>query len=124
MLRTIVVAALSFTLSANAVHAEESSAVGRVPSAPIRTSIAQVRFEVPDHTLPAAWQRAARPNRTAQKVTAGVAMGMLGLFGGAAIGAALDRNCHCDDPGLRGGLIGAPIGAVVGAVAGVLLASR
>ena len=77
MLRTIVVAALSFTLVANAVHAEESSVVAQAASAPIRTSIAQVRFDVPDHARPTAWQRSVRPNRTARKVAAGVAMGVL-----------------------------------------------
>ena len=124
MLRTIVVATLTLTLFANIARAEEPPIVaGHTPSAPIQASIAQVRFETAAHSLPAASLRSTRRNGPAQKVTAGFAMGLLGLLGGTAIGASLDRHCGCDDPGLRGGLIGASIGAA-GAIAGVVLASR
>jgi hypothetical protein len=47
-----------------------------------------------------------------------------GFFVGGVVGAALDRNCSCDDPGLRGFIVGAPIGAVGGGVLGFILGSR
>jgi hypothetical protein len=56
---------------------------------------------------------------------AGAVIGVVGgLFAGGLIGASLDRNCRCDDPGLQGFVIGAPIGAVAGGVLGFLVASR
>jgi hypothetical protein len=124
MFRMILVAALSLVMCANAVQAEEPPAVAHVPSGPIRMSVANVRFEVPDSSRFGARQRSAKRNGAVRKVTAGVALGVVGLFGGALIGASLDRNCRCDDPGLTGAIIGAPIGAIAGAIAGVLLASR
>ena len=60
-----------------------------------------------------------RANRAAQKITAGVALGVAGFFAGGLVGGALDNNCRCDDPHLRGIVIGASIGAVVGAIMGV-----
>jgi len=47
-----------------------------------------------------------------------------GFFAGGLIGASLDRNCRCDNPGLQGFIIGAPIGAIAGGVLGFLVASR
>jgi hypothetical protein len=41
-----------------------------------------------------------------------------GFFGGAYLGAAIEGECNCDDPGLRGAIIGAPIGAVTGGILG------
>jgi hypothetical protein len=49
-------------------------------------------------------------------------MGLLGFLAGGVTGAALDRHCRCDDPGLRGFVIGAPIGAGLGAALGFLMA--
>ncbi len=54
-------------------------------------------------------------------IALGAALGVAGFFGGGILGAALEPDCNCDDPGLRGSLIGAPIGATVGAVVGVSL---
>jgi hypothetical protein len=56
---------------------------------------------------------------------AGAVVGVVGgFFAGGLIGASLDRNCRCDDPGLQGFVIGAPIGAIAGGVLGFLVASR
>ena len=47
-----------------------------------------------------------------------------GFFGGAFLGATIDRSihdCNCDDPGFKGFLIGMPVGAVAGGVAGFVL---
>ena len=124
MLRMIVVTTLSVVLCANAVHAQEFQVVASLPAAPIHTSVANVRFDVPYTPRFGSSQRSSKRNSTAQKVTAGFALGFLGLLGGAALGASFDRNCGCDDPGLKGAIIGAPIGAIGGAIAGFLLASR
>lgn len=45
-----------------------------------------------------------------------------GLFGGGYLGVKIEGDrCHCDDPGLAGGLIGASIGAIAGGVIGFKL---
>ena len=54
--------------------------------------------------------------RGAQRVTAGVALGILGFFGGAVAGAAVTGLA--DSP-LQGMAVGAPIGAAGGALLGV-----
>jgi hypothetical protein len=65
-----------------------------------------------------------RLNSGPRKV-AGAVVGVVGGFvAGGLIGASLDRNCRCDDPGLQGFVIGAPIGAIAGGVLGFLVASR
>jgi hypothetical protein len=53
------------------------------------------------------------------RIIAGAAVGALaGFFAGGYIGAGLEPDCNCDDPGLKGFLIGAPTGAVVGGILG------
>jgi hypothetical protein len=59
-----------------------------------------------------------RPRSTTRKVLGGIAGGVGGFFGGGYLGAALEPDCNCDDPGFKGFLIGAPIGAVAGAILG------
>ena len=47
-----------------------------------------------------------------------------GFFGGAFLGAKIDRavhDCNCDDPGFQGFLIGMPVGAIAGGIAGFVL---
>jgi hypothetical protein len=109
---------LLFTSTAGA---EESQTVPN-----IRESVAKMRFDVPTDyrkTLP---RRLAttRQTSTAGKVVAGIAGGVGGMFAGAYVGAALEPNCRCDDPGLRGMTIGAPVGAILGAIGAVKLVSR
>jgi hypothetical protein len=69
----------------------------------------------------AAAQAPSRERSWGWKVLGGAIGGVGGLFAGGYIGAALEPDCHCDDPGLIGALIGAPIGAAVGATLGVIL---
>jgi hypothetical protein len=40
-----------------------------------------------------------------------------GLFAGGYLGAAIEGDCRCDDPGLKGVLIGMPVGGVLGGLA-------
>jgi hypothetical protein len=72
------------------------------------------------------WNGSSTPrlHRTARKAAWGILGGVGGFFAGGLIGAAVEPDCHCDDPGLKGFIIGAPIGAALGAMAGVVLASR
>jgi hypothetical protein len=63
--------------------------------------------------------------RPGPRKVAGAVVGVVGgFFAGGLVGASLDRNCRCDDPGLQGFVVGAPIGAIAGGVLGFLVASR
>jgi hypothetical protein len=84
------------------------------------------RVEV-ETTRASSVQQQGRPQRpkaarVARRIALGAALGLAGFLGGGFLGASLEPDCHCDDPGLRGALIGAPIGATVGAIVGVTLA--
>src|SRR6185295_7690787 len=59
--------------------------------------------------------------RMAQRVAAAVGMGLAGFWFGGKVGATLEGNCSCDDPGLKGFMIGAPIGAATGVTLGIVL---
>jgi hypothetical protein len=56
------------------------------------------------------------------RVALGIAGGVAGFLVGPQIGAALDRNCQCHEPGFRGAVIGLFVGPPVGAFAFSLLA--
>ena len=58
---------------------------------------------------------------SAQRASAAIALGFLGMLGGTWIGSKVQGDCACDDPGLKGALIGMPIGTVVGAVVGITI---
>jgi len=62
-----------------------------------------------------------RRSSGAQRLTAGLALGVAGFLAGGFVGAGLDRNCGCDDPGMRGFVVGAPIGAALGATLGFVM---
>ena len=66
-------------------------------------------------------QTTGRERSWGWKVAGGAIGAVGGFFAGGYLGAALEPDCHCDDPGLKGALIGAPIGAVAGAIVGVKL---
>ena len=59
--------------------------------------------------------------RDAQRVLAGVALGVVGFLGGGLAGAAVDGAFLNEGGGLAGFAIGAPIGAAVGATIGFLI---
>lgn len=61
-------------------------------------------------------------HRSVGRKVAGGAIGALGgFFAGGFLGAKLEGNCRCDDPGLQGFIIGAPVGAVIGGILGAIL---
>jgi hypothetical protein len=66
-------------------------------------------------------QNRPRHYNTAQRIAASVGMGFAGFFAGGYLGAKLEPDCRCDDPGLQGFIIGAPIGAAAGAIFGAWL---
>jgi len=112
-LTTLVVLFALASLVPGAVNADPVA-----PAPGIRGSIGQVRFtEVTD---PQSLQspQPAGANRRAQKAKAAVGLGFFGMLTGSWLGAAMQGNCRCDDPGLAGAMIGAPLGAVVGAILG------
>jgi hypothetical protein len=60
-----------------------------------------------------------RKQRSVQRKVLGAIVGATGgFFAGGYLGAAIDGECNCDDPGLKGAIIGAPIGAVAGGILG------
>ncbi|HEX4348187.1 MAG TPA: hypothetical protein VHZ73_11490 [Vicinamibacterales bacterium] len=59
-----------------------------------------------------------RMSRTEARVLAAIGLGIVGFLAGGILGAAIEGDCKCDDPGLKGLVIGAPIGAIVGVVVG------
>jgi hypothetical protein len=61
---------------------------------------------------------ALQPRSTGRRVAAGIVAGVAGFFLGGYLGAQIEPDCACDDPGLKGFLVGAPIGAAVGAIVG------
>jgi hypothetical protein len=100
----------------------------------IRTSTPMGQRVLPTQLLPSTSMtfkqpRALRQTRPqwssraplAARITLAVFMGWAGAGLGAEIGARLEGDCHCDDPGLKGALIGMPIGAVTGVALGLAL---
>jgi hypothetical protein len=88
---------------------------------PLRQAIARAPLRLERLPRP---QRQPGPHpgsRTGRRVAGAVAGAVGGLLIGGVVGAKLEPNCHCDDPGLKGFVIGAPIGAIVGGVLGARL---
>ena len=67
----------------------------------------------------------ARPTpkrRSARSRAVWTVLGVVGgAFAGVVLGAALEPDCRCDDPGVKGALIGLPVGAIGGGAAGFVL---
>ena len=90
-----------------------------------RPGDAFTRKQLAATVLPLKLERAAVPVQAAsqERSKAKRAMwaaigGVGGFFGGGYLGAAIEPDCNCDDPGFKGFLIGAPIGAATGAILG------
>lgn len=73
---------------------------------PLRTLLAKPVTESPANLQ----RRAAHRNHRR--------MGFAGFLAGGYVGAKVEGDCACDDPGLQGFIIGAPIGAAAGAIFG------
>jgi hypothetical protein len=113
MQRLTATVLFSMFLASPAVYAERAATT---PPG-IRASAANVRFDDrPAHRY--VFGGPTSKNSTAQRASAAFAMGFLGTLAGAWVGAKLEGNCACDDPGLKGALIGMPIGAALGAIIG------
>ena len=89
----------------------------------VREALAAPRSEhfIAQQSTPAPSQTRERRNR---KIAGLILGGLGGFFAGGFIGAKVEPNCGCDDPGLQGFIIGAPIGTILGAIAGYKIASR
>jgi hypothetical protein len=66
-------------------------------------------------------QNRPRTYNAAQRIAITAGMGFAGFLAGGYIGAKIEGDCACDDPGLQGIIIGAPIGAAAGAIFGAWL---
>ena len=137
-LRRIAVLGLMAALGPGAVFAQEVANSGtglmEAMTADVARKLAvhreqsawdQDRFKVVVPLQPRYQQAGSQSHsKSGRKAAYGILLGIAGFFGGAYVGAALEPNCHCDDPGLAGALIGMPIGAIAGATFGVWLGGR
>jgi hypothetical protein len=70
-------------------------------------------------SIPAPTASASKRQRSGGRKALGAIVGAAGgFFVGGYLGAVIEGDCNCDDPGLRGAIIGAPIGAVTGGILG------
>ena len=93
------------------------------PAPTIRASLANLDYgavEVsPEKPASALQAPAGKPQRSVgRKVAGGVVGAVVGFFAGGYLGAMIEGDCGCDDPGLTGFIYGAPIGAIVGGILG------
>jgi hypothetical protein len=102
---------------------------------PITAAVARLDFEAVEPTPAAALNPAqrlpyqAQPQRSRKarvgRAIAGAAIGAVGgAFAGGYLGASLEPDCNCDDPGFKGFLIGFPTGGIVGGVLGGMFLFR
>jgi hypothetical protein len=129
MFRSVITAVLIALFFTPPIHANDRTQSAAPPSAAsIRQSIAAVRFDADGVQQPPLFRGTQSSPSRARKVWKSIgwaaALGVGGFFAGAFIGAAIDGDCDCDDPGWRGFLIGAPVGAVAGAITGAVIGSR
>ena len=122
MRRLTAIVLISCFLVAPAAFAEPPTR----PIPGIRASIAHVTFNGTADERSVAVRRSMRTPTSgptpAQKASAAIALGFLGMLGGTWLGVKLEGDCACDDPGLKGAMIGMPVGAVLGGVLGWHLA--
>jgi hypothetical protein len=106
-----IAASVTRILEASAVGGEAWAPAGPTAGTPAKAA----RQQAPSNQ--------SNPNRSranrAGRAIAGAAVGAVGgAFAGGYLGAALEPDCNCDDPGLKGFLIGFPVGGFVGGVLG------
>jgi hypothetical protein len=64
--------------------------------------------------------KTSRERSVGRKILGGAVGAVGGFFAGGYLGAMIEGDCNCDDPGLKGALIGAPIGAAAGGILGAM----
>jgi hypothetical protein len=96
-----------------------------VSTSPISQAIARVRFDEPVSGREGAVSqlpRRPRPRGSSKQRAWAIVGAFGGMVAGGYIGAMIEGDCRCDDPGLSGFVIGAPIGMIAGGVLGYKLA--
>jgi hypothetical protein len=134
MIRTIVgiAAILSLPLSAGA---QGRAGDGQIETGLKLPTVATLEAANPHWPSAAGWvsetkrARATGANANVQpvqtrhrsigrKILGGAVGAVAGFFAGGYLGAKIEGDCNCDDPGLKGALIGAPVGAAAGGILG------
>jgi hypothetical protein len=82
-----------------------------------RTMFLTPRFSEEPAAAPQA-SSAGRQRSAGKKVLGAIVGATGGFFAGGFLGAKIDGECDCDDPGFKGALIGAPVGSVAGGILG------
>ena len=77
-----------------------------------------IQFRPPRRRYPGTPSSATK---SAQKLTAAVALGVVGSFAGGLLGGVLTKGSGGESPGMTGFIIGAPIGGAIGALLGYRL---
>ena len=121
MTRSACALFIALSLVGPAVYADDAV---HSPTAPpptsIRASIEKVKFDTAGRAQVRTAPQTTKHYSVATKASAGVAMGILGMLGGAMVGSWITMACGCGEP-LYVGVYG---GTIAGAVSGVWLASR
>jgi hypothetical protein len=119
----VIAAVMAVLIATPAAHAEEKATGPLVISPRVIAEAVNAAIASPAPGLGVPQPRAGSTH-TGRRV-AFTALGAVGgFFGGAFLGAKIDRSihdCNCDDPGFQGFLIGMPVGAIAGGVAGWML---
>ena len=120
-MKQLVTRLCMMVLTLTAVSSASAEEARRAPS-PGFSRAALTRL-APQVTVSRVQPRSSRPNRRAGSVRAvWTVLGALGGgFAGAYVGAAIEGDCACDDPGVKGAFIGLPVGALAGGLAGFVL---
>lgn len=107
---------------ADGVKIRAAVSTARPPVPAIRTSLANLDYsavEVLPRKAASVRQGSGKPQRSLGRTVVGGVLGAVGgFFVGGYLGAMIEGDCGCDDPGLTGFMYGAPIGAIVGGVLG------
>ena len=105
-------------IAASVTRMIEASAIEGEPWLVSRPAAAGIARQQTPGQPGATSQTRSRASRAGRAI-AGAAVGAIGgAFAGGYLGAALEPDCGCDDPGLKGFLIGFPVGGLLVGVFG------
>jgi hypothetical protein len=118
---TVAIVLMELMVASSLAAQEPSARPPMIPMAerPVPESLGRVMHLVPRQNPPR--PRASTRHRRAGRATWTVLGVRGGGLAGLYLGAAIDGECSCDDPGIRGIRIGVPLGAIGGGVAGFVL---